>query len=191
MQTTDWHNLSKKERRELKKEQEKLERRQMVKKSRLIKWGSIFGTLIILAVVIFLYQNFQSRRYLNAPKIQVTPLTYSFGRISPANGVVEAHFEVKNVGVLSLVISGAETSCGCTTAILKNNQQESPIFGMHNNPANWSTAIEPGMTGDLVVIFDPNYHKDTFGPITRTVSIFSNDPGEKETKVDIYANVQI
>lgn len=191
MQITDWQNLSKKEKRKLKKEQKRLEQRQMIKKNRLIKWGFISGILIILAVGIFLYQNFQSKRYLNAPEIQVTPLTHSFGKISSSDGVVEAHFKVKNVGVSSLVISGMETSCGCTTAILKNNNQESPIFGMHNNPTNWSTTVEPGMTSDLVVIFDPNYHKDASGPITRTISIFSNDPGRKEEKIDIYANVQI
>lgn len=188
--TTDWQNLPKKEKRKLAKKQKRLDFEQKTKKNRLLKWGFAFGTMAILTGSFFLFKNFNQKRYKDTPKIQVLPKTFNFDKVLASKGVINTDFEVKNVGVSPLIISGMVSSCGCTTAILKINGEESPRFGMHNNPTNWSTSIEPGAKTELWITFDPNFHKNTFGPVTRTVSVFSNDPGKREAKVTIYANVQ-
>lgn len=189
METTDWQNLSKKERRQLKKEQKRLKRQQEEKSKLLVKWGSILGTLVFLVGGFFFFRGIEAKRHQEAPKIQITPFNYNFGEISAAEGRVETRFQVKNVGVSPLVISGMETSCGCTSARLEKNGEKSPVFGMHNNPSDWSTNLEPEEEAELVVILDPNFHENAFGPINRRVSIFSNDPG-KIKEVEILANVQ-
>lgn len=186
--------LTKKERRKLKREQKRLKRKQGAVRERLMKWGSILGVVALLVGGVFIFRYWNQKRFENPPKIQITPKTYNFGKVLASKGTVETSFEVKNVGVSPLIISGMETSCGCTKAKLKIKDQkskirESPEFGMHGNPTNWSTSIEPGETAKLVAIFDPNYHQ-VFGPVTRTVSIFSNDPWKKEEKVTIYADVE-
>ena len=192
--TINQQGLSKRERRQLKKEQKRLRRIREIRRKRLVKWGSFLGVIILLVGGFFLFKYAKAKRYENASKIQVTPITHNFGKIPASEGAVEAVFEVKNVGALPLLISGMETSCGCTTAKLKSKDQESntvesPKFGMHNNPTDWSISIEPGITVELAVTFDPNFHKNSFGPVTRTISIFSNDPGKSEEKVTILANV--
>ena len=54
------------------------------------------------------------------------------------------------------------------------------------NPTDWEVAIKPGDTAVLQVYYDPTVHPDLIGPVTRTVSVFSNDPVEFETKVTIF-----
>lgn len=189
MTTFNQEGLSKKERRRLKKEQKQIKRDKEVKKKLLVKWGVVLGTVVLLAIGFFLFKNIKAKRYENAPKIQITPAAHNFGEISASQGIVEIGFEIKNVGISTLTITGMETSCGCTTAKLKVGDKESPTFGMHDNPADWSTSLKPDETAILLVIFDPNFHKNTFGPVTRTISIFSDDPGESKKETIIYANV--
>lgn len=182
-------SLSKKERRQFKKEQKRLRIIKEGRRKRLVKWGFSLGIIILLAGSFFLFRYVKARRYEKAPKIQVTPTIHNFGKISASEGTAETSFEVKNIGVSPLALSGMETSCGCTTAKLKAGEKESPAFSMHGNPADWSTSLEPGETAELVVVFDPNYHQDIFGPITRTVSLFSNDPWKSKEIITVLANV--
>lgn len=190
LKMVDWQNLSKKERRCLKKKQKRLEQKLEVRKNRLMRWGAILAVVVFLTSSFFLFNYFDKKRYENAPKLKITSTVHDFGKVLASGGIAETTFEVRNVGVSPLVISGMETSCGCTTAKLKVRGEKSPKFGMHDNPTDWSASVEPGETAELVVFFDPNFHKNTFGPVTRTVSIFSNDPGKRKEKVTIYANIQ-
>lgn len=188
MENLDWQNLTKRERREFKKEEKQQRQRQEAKRARLTKWGIILGLIVISAVGLFIFKDFKAKRYEGAPKIQIRQAIYDFGKIKVEDGEVETSFEVRNEGVSSLVVTGIETSCDCTTAKFKVGDEESPIFGMHDNPDDWSASVEPGKTAALMVIFDPNFHQVS-GPITRTVRIFSNDPS-KTKEVTVYADVQ-
>lgn len=181
--------LSKKERRRLKKEQKRLRGRQEARRSQIAKSLTILGGAILLVGLAWGWNLISAKRYENAPRIQVTPKVYNFGKVIASQGTVETTFEVKNVGVSKLVLSGMETSCGCTTAILEKDGQRGPTFGMHNNPTDWRQELAPQETASLKVIFDPNFH-ETFGPVTRVISIFSSDPGRGEEKITIYADVQ-
>jgi len=90
-----------------------------------------------------------------------------------------------------LVIENMDTSCMCTTAKLIYQGQESPEFGMSmhgKNPKNFELKIPAGETVQLKVYYDPNVHKDMRGSVTRSVSVYSNAPRNREIEVRISAN---
>lgn len=179
--------LTKKERRRLKRELEALERASAAKKKRFLKWGFLLGAIVVLIGGFFLFRFFQEKRFANAPRLEVAPATFDFGKIS-LKEKKQTSFLIKNSGASPLIISGAKTSCDCTTARFKIGEKESPVFGMHE-PPSWSATLEVGETEELVVFYEPKVHPVT-GPITREVSLFSNDPASPEKKVTIYAQVE-
>ena len=97
---------------------------------------------------------------------------------------------IQNVGTEDLVIHNLDTSCGCTSASIIYKEVEGPKFGMSmhgTNPKNYRQVIPPGETANLKIYYDPNVHKDMRGAVTRSVSIFSNDPRHKQMEVKISA----
>jgi hypothetical protein len=80
----------------------------------------------------------------------------------------------------------------CTEALLVIGDIVSPTFGMNMNdgkhPTGWSGTLRPGERGVLHISYDPTMHGDFRGPLTRTISVFSNDPIEFQSKVKIEAN---
>lgn len=183
----DWQSLTKKERRRLKKELEKEQKTVEQRKKTILRWMVVLGTIIFLAGGFFLFRFFQEKRFANAPRLEVAPATFDFGKIS-LKEKKQTSFTIKNSGVSSLTISGAKTSCDCTTAQFKIKGSQSPVFGMHE-PPSWSATLEVGETGELLVFYEPRIHPVT-GPVTREVALFSNDPASREKKVTIYAQVE-
>lgn len=96
---------------------------------------------------------------LTGPILSATPAIFDLGTISKKNGIVEANFELKNTGKSDLVINYALTSCGCTTAPLKEEK-----------------ILKSGESLSLPVTYDPNFYGPEYelGPIEKTVTIFSN-----------------
>lgn len=126
----------------------------------------------------------------NAPRISATQINKDLGTISQKNGTVTAEFTIKNEGKSDLVIDKLSSSCGCTSASLVYQGQESPRFYMaghgYDEPdASWQAAVSPGDEATVKVYYDPTVHPDLTGPVTRTVSIHSNDPVDFETKLTI------
>ncbi len=107
-----------------------------------------------------------------APRAQVDlPLTFwDWGKIPPKPPVQQT-FPIQNTGDQPLLITSVVTSCGCTTADLS------------------SSVIPPGTRADVVVTFDPDYHKNTFGPVTRIVWLKTNDPAMPLVELRADANV--
>jgi hypothetical protein len=115
--------------------------------------------------------------------MDVDSTQYDFGDIKIDGGLVSHKFEISNTGEGELKLSDISTSCMCTSAYLEFNGEKSPKFGMHKNPIFWSQKIASGEKGTLEVIFDPMAHgPDAIGPITRNVSVYSNDNGQKSVK---------
>lgn len=123
---------------------------------------------------------------LDRPEIEVNPSSYDFGNIQ--REVVSKTFEIRNSGKAELKLTQVSTSCGCTTAVVKARGIVSPVFGLHNNPKDWSIVLLPGETAALEVTYDAELHPDT-GLVHRVVYIKSNDPMKPEAQVDIWANV--
>jgi hypothetical protein len=126
----------------------------------------------------------------DAPRIATNETKKDMGIVSQKNGVVSTEFTIKNDGKSELVIDKLSSSCGCTSASLVYQEQEGPRFYMaghgHDEPdASWQVAIAPGDEATVKVYYDPTVHPDLTGPVTRTVSVHSNDPVDFETKLTI------
>lgn len=190
MNTGESHIVSKQERRRLKREEKRMRRQRKEKFRFFKKYLSFLAVFIILILVVYFTKFVKRKRLESGPKIEVNPKAYNFGQVIASEGVVEAIFELKNEGSEPLVIREMRSSCACTTAVLEIDGEESPVFGMHNNLTDWSAVIEPQEVVKMKIMFDPNFHKNTSGPVTRTVEIFSNDPWNKQEKVTINVFVQ-
>jgi hypothetical protein len=145
---------------------------------------------IALAIIVILVTSIGlvSALYFNLdhPRIEVNPNSHDFGTIQ--QGVVTTSFEILNFGEANLELKGISTSCGCTSAVVKFRGTTSPVFGMHNNPKDWSMVLLPGDTATLEVTYDSGLHPDV-GQVHRVVYIKTNDPLVPEARVDIWANV--
>jgi len=104
---------------------------------------------------------------VGTPKISIDPMLKDAGTVAKGDRV-EAVFTVKNSGTQDLVISDARPSCGCTVA-------------------SFDRTIKPGQTGKITAAVDT---KNFTGPITKTVSVVSNDPQSPQLALTIKAIVK-
>ena len=81
---------------------------------------------------------------------------------------IEGRFHVRNAGTETLSISDARPACGCTVA-------------------TFDREIAPGKSGEVRAIVDT---KTFSGPITKSVSLISNDPVHPQLTLTIKATVQ-
>lgn len=105
------------------------------------------------------------------PRISVDKEKYDFGTIPRKGGIVSTEFTIKNSGTENLITSSISTSCGCTSAEIKDED------------------VLPGEETTLTVFFDPDYHEEPQGKFTRTVFIESNDPDKEEIEVKILVDI--
>ena len=129
----------------------------------------------------------------NAPKIVTSKIKKDLGSVSLKKGVVTTEFVIKNEGKSDLVIDKLSTSCGCTSGSLIYQGTEGPRFymaghGQETPDPNWKVAVSPGDEAIVKVYYDPTVHPDLIGPVTREVSVHSNDPVDFETKLTITLN---
>lgn len=189
----DYSNMTKAEKKKLKKqrkleekEKERSERQRGQRNRKIKNYGILF--LVILAVVGFFY--WRSIPPENAPIISVEPTLYDFGTVSQAKGIVSTTLDIYNRGNQDLVLRDMDTSCMCTTAAVIANGVEGPKFGMRShgtNPKDWEQVIPPGESVQLKIYYNPNAHKDLKGSVTRSISLYSNDPMNKKKEVKIKA----
>lgn len=125
----------------------------------------------------------------DAPKIEISETKKDLGTVSQVEGIVSTDFEFTNRGKSDLLINKLSSSCGCTSAAIDYQGKVGPKFTMEGhgqeNPTDWQVAIKPGDIAILRIFYDPTVHPDLEGPVTRMVSLFSNDPVEFESKVTI------
>ena len=129
----------------------------------------------------------------NAPKIVATETKKDLGTVSQKNGPATTKFVIKNEGKSDLIIDKISSSCGCTSASLIYKDIEGPRFYMaghgYDEPeTDWQVAISPGDKAIVKTYYDPTVHPDLTGPVTRTISVHSNDPVDFETKLTIVLN---
>ena len=91
---------------------------------------------------------------VQAPTITFESAAYDFGTVDQATQVTH-RFTFRNTGGLELTPDNVRSSCGCTAA------------------ASATAAIAPGASGAIEVTCDT---ASVFGPQSRTVTIYSNDP---------------
>lgn len=103
-----------------------------------------------------------------APKIVVDSATHRFGEIFEG-ARVEHTFRFKNAGDESLVIDRVRSSCGCTAALLS------------------ATVIPPGEDGEISTTFDSSRFR---GQISKSVSLYANDPARPVTQFTLTGTVR-
>lgn len=139
---------------------------------------------------LFLREQLLANAPQDAPRIASVKTKKDLGTVSQQDGIVTTEFSLKNEGKNDLVIDKLSSSCGCTSATLIYQGQESPRFYMaghgHDAPnPDWKVAIAPGDEAQVKVYYDPTVHPDLTGSVTREVSVHSNDPVDFETKFTI------
>jgi hypothetical protein len=126
------------------------------------------------------------------PVLTVESTPVDLGTIPIDGGMVSTTYTVRNTGESDLAITGLQTSCGCTTAVLESDGGISPVFGANSaeNPSDWSLVLAPDEEASLVATFDPIHHgPDATGPFKRTISILSDDP--LKARVDVAFEVEV
>ncbi|HSS44630.1 MAG TPA: DUF1573 domain-containing protein [Thermoanaerobaculia bacterium] len=108
-----------------------------------------------------------SSKAVAAPKIEVTPETKDAG-VVPKGQMIESTFVVKNNGGSDLIISDARPGCGCTVA-------------------SFDKVIKPGAEGKVVASVDT---KNFSGPISKNLTLVSNDPERSQLNLFIKATVK-
>ncbi len=104
---------------------------------------------------------------VTVPRMSIVPETRDAGAVRKGDKV-EAVFEVRNTGVAPLLISAARPSCGCTVA-------------------TFDREIAPGKTGRIRASVET---KNFSGPITKTITVVSNDPERPEVALTLRADVR-
>lgn len=109
----------------------------------------------------------------DGPRIAFETPVHDFGKIS-AGSVVKHTFVFTNAGNDKLVISGVQTSCGCTTA------------------GEWTREVEPGKTGTIPIQFSGGSFN---GPVSKSVTVASNDKARPsvflQIKGDIWKPIEV
>jgi Protein of unknown function (DUF1573) len=102
-----------------------------------------------------------------APTIYFPETQHDFGKVNEGDKV-DYTFSFANKGTSVLTIKDIKTSCGCTAALVSQDN------------------INPGQEGTLKVELDT---KNRSGKMSRTVTISSNDPKDPSKILTIYADV--
>jgi hypothetical protein len=103
------------------------------------------------------------------PHIQFEETTYDFGQVKEGIQVIHI-FTFKNVGTATLVLGKIRTSCGCTAAVV--SEQEIP----------------PGGQGEIKVTFDT---KNRRGKSHKTITVSSNDPDQPNMQLSISGEILV
>lgn len=82
--------------------------------------------------------------------------------------MAERRIVLKNSGTDTLIISRVDVSCGCTGTMVSNDH------------------IAPGDTGTLLITFNS---KNFRGPVHKTLTVNSNDPGQPQALVQFEGTV--
>lgn len=101
------------------------------------------------------------------PSIYFPEDTHNFG-VMKQGSVGDHIFKFQNKGGSALIIKDITTSCGCTAALVKSKE------------------IAPGGEGELRVQFDSS---GKIGKLSRSVTLYTNDPKHIEKTIIIYADV--
>ena len=147
----------------------------------------IFIILIILFAGGFVAYKISGGEKTQTPQpyMEVDKYSINLGKVSMADGVAKTTFNLKNSGDLEMEINALQTSCMCTTVKLIISGNESPIFGMHANPA-WKANLAVGASAVLEVLFDPNAHgPEATGPFERLILVGSNASNKRELQLKI------
>lgn len=103
-----------------------------------------------------------------APNLVVEQPTFDFGEVSQGQ-TVRHSFSFNNDGDEPLLIEKVRSSCGCTAALIS------------------AKTLAPGESGEVQATFDSTRFR---GAVTKTISLYSNDPEQPVIKLYVKGRVQ-
>jgi hypothetical protein len=154
--------------------------------------GVVIITVLILALAVFFGTRMGETIQVTTDTqvaISVDSNRYDWGTIDLNGGIVSKSFAIENSGSILLKLYDVKTSCMCTTAQLKTTEKTSNKFGMHEKSSS-VFEVKPGETAELVVEFDPAFHGPSgTGPISRTITMNTNDAKNPTLSFNLTATV--
>jgi hypothetical protein len=154
--------------------------------------GIVVVTLLILGGAVYFGSKMGATTQISADSqvsMVVAENRHDWGTIDINSGIVSKSFPIENKGSAPLKLSDVKTSCMCTTAQLKTAGQTSKKFGMHEKNSS-VFEVKPGETVELLVEYDPAFHGPSgTGPISRTITMNSNDESNPTLSFQLAANV--
>lgn len=154
--------------------------------------GIILFTVLILGIVVVVGLKQGTTTSITADEqvaLSTDSNTYSWGEIDIDGGIVTKSFAIQNTSTAPLKLYDVKTSCMCTTAQLKTSQSASGKYGMHEKSTDMFE-VAPGETAELLVEFDPAFHGPSgVGPITRTITMDTNDAKNPTLTFNLTGNV--
>lgn len=154
--------------------------------------GIVVVTVLILGGAVYFGTKMGATTQVSADtqvETQIGETKYDWGTIDINGGIVSKSFTIENSGTTPLKLYDVKTSCMCTTAQLKTASNSSKKFGMHEK--NRSVfEVAPGESAEVLVEFDPLFHGPSgVGPISRTVTMNTNDANRPTLSFQLSANV--
>ncbi len=154
--------------------------------------GIVVVTVLILGGAVYFGTKMGATTQVSADtqvETQIGETKYDWGTIDINGGIVSKSFTIENSGTTPLKLYDVKTSCMCTTAQLKTASNSSKKFGMHEK--NRSVfEVAPGESAEVLVEFDPLFHGPSgVGPISRTVTMNTNDASRPTLSFQLSANV--
>jgi hypothetical protein len=120
---------------------------------------------------------------------QLDRTSVDFGSIA-VNDTKSADFSFKNTGSDPIQLSHFQTSCDCTSALIKLGEITSPEIGMagmmSSSAANWQNELPSGQTATITVTYTPA-KMPVYGAVERTTKFMANN---KELTLTVKTNVQ-
>lgn len=154
--------------------------------------GIVLGTLLILGGAIYFGSKIGASTQITSIEevsVNTDANTHDWGEIDINGGIVSKSFLISNGSDSVLKLYQVKTSCMCTTAQLKTSSVTSPKFKMHEK-SSFVVEVPPGETAELIVEFDPAFHGPSgVGPISRTITMSTNDSKNPTISFQLAANV--
>ncbi len=110
--------------------------------------------LLLCAVCLTALYGCTQKMPVQGPSIHFSALSYDFGRVQQGT-MVSHRYDFVNTGTDDLTIKDVFTSCGCTAA------------------SAFSGEVMPAGRGAIAARFDSSNY---LGPVTKTISVSTNDP---------------
>jgi len=154
--------------------------------------GIIVVTVLILGGAVYFGTKMGATTQVSADtqvETQIGETRHDWGTIDINGGIVSKSFTIENSGTTPLKLYDVKTSCMCTTAQLKTASNSSKKFGMHEKNSS-VFEVAPGESAEILVEFDPLFHGPSgVGPISRTVTMNTNDANRPNLSFQLSANV--
>lgn len=118
------------------------------------------------------YESLKNNEGEKLPRVKIDNTEHDFGIVEKKKGVIDVTFNIVNEGEGELIMGDIVTSCGCTSAKISNDK------------------ITPGNSAILTVYFDPSFHEEPLGRISRSIFVPTNDPENKELEFKIFVEIK-